>query len=144
MPCDTGRLRLFESIALALRDVDAPSWMRPPQTGALQLVLTNLAFYEAYFSNYIEGAKFVIEDAEAMVFDGAEPAGRPEDERDVRHTYALFSDLADIRRVPGSPEELIELLKSRHNRIMAHWLDNLPGDFTKRTNQAGGNQIRRA
>jgi len=137
MPYDTGRLRLFESLALALRDVDTPSWMRPPQTGALQPVLTNLAFYEAYFSNYIEGTKFVIEDAEAMVFEGAEPAGRPEDERDVRHTYALLSDLADIRRVPGSPEELIELLKSRHNRIMAHRPDNLPGDFKTRPNQAG-------
>ncbi|MGH7778483.1 MAG: Fic family protein [Candidatus Binataceae bacterium] len=137
MPYDTGRLRLFERLALALRDVDTPSWMRPPQTGALQPVLTNLAFYEAYFSNYIEGTKFVIEEAEAMVFDGVQPAGRPEDERDVRHTYALLSDLSDIRRVPGSPEELIELLKSRHNRIMAHRPENLPGDFKTRPNQAG-------
>lgn len=137
MPYDGGRLRLFEALALALRNVESPSWMKPPPIAQVQVVLANSAFYEAYFSNYIEGTKFDIDVAEAMVFDNVEPAARPEDQRDVRHTYAMLSDLREMRRVPSSPDELIDILKARHNLIMRHRPENLPGEFKRQPNRAG-------
>lgn len=136
-PYDPGRLRLFESLALALRVVDSPSWMIAPPLNRIQAVLTSSTFYEAYFSNYIEGTKFDVDVAEAMVFRNVEPEARPQDQRDVRHTYALLSDLEEMRRVPASPEELIEILKSRHKRIMSHRPENMPGEFKRQPNRAG-------
>ena len=136
-PYDSARLRLFESLAVALRVIDTPSWMIAPPLNQIQAVLTSSTFYEAYFSNYIEGTKFDVDVAEAMVFRNVEPEARPEDQRDVRHTYALLSDLEDMRRVPASPDELIEILKSRHKRIMAHRAENLPGEFKRQPNRAG-------
>jgi Fic/DOC family len=136
-PYDSGRLRLFESLAVALSVVDSPSWMTAPPLNRVQAVLANSTFYEAYFSNFIEGTKFDIDVAEGMVFRNMEPETRPQDQRDVRHTYALLSDLEEMRRVPASPEDLIEILKSRHKRIMSHRAENLPGEFKRLPNRAG-------
>jgi hypothetical protein len=41
------------------------------------------SFIEAYFSNYIEGTRFVVEEAKRIVFDGVMPAQRPQDGHDV-------------------------------------------------------------
>ena len=137
MPYDGGRLRLFEALTLALRNVESPSWMKPPPIAQVQAVLANSTFYEAYFSNYIEGTKFDVDVAEAMVFDNVEPATRPEDQRDVRHTYAMLSDLREMRRMPSGPDELIDILKARHNLIMGHRPQSLPGEFKRQPNRAG-------
>ena len=43
----------------------------------------NKAFFESYFSNYIEGTTFGIEEAEEIVFDKKIPDQRPKDAHDV-------------------------------------------------------------
>ena len=60
----------------------------------------NQAFFEAYFSNFIEGTEFAVDEASAIVFDGVIPANRPADAHDVLGTFRLVSD-ADRDEAPA-------------------------------------------
>ncbi len=98
---------------------------------------TNKAFFEAYFSNYIEGTTFEIEEAEEIVFDHKIPARRPKDAHDILGTYAIVSDPNEIRKVPESVEHLGELLKHRHQILMRERPEVAPGQFKEKPNRAG-------
>lgn len=97
-----------------------------------------LAFIEAYFSNFIEGTEFTLEEAEDIVFAGAIPASRPTDAHDILGTYRLVSDPVESRRVPASAADLIELLTSQHAALLSERPEARPGVFKDRANQAGG------
>ncbi|MDC0669401.1 Fic family protein [Nannocystis radixulma] len=96
-----------------------------------------LAFFEAYFSNYIEGTKFAVDEAADIVFRGVIPPRRPEDAHDVLGTWRLVSDPVEMARTPASPAELIASLKRRHAIVMQSRSDKDPGHFKTRSNQAG-------
>lgn len=53
--------------------------------------LDNLYFYEAYFSNYIEGTKFEVEEAKDIVFNNKIPQNRPNDAHDILGTFKVVS-----------------------------------------------------
>jgi hypothetical protein len=97
----------------------------------------NKAFFEAYFSNYIEGTTFDVAEAEGIVFDKKIPANRPGDAHDVLGTFDVVSDPAEMRRTPGTFEELVELLTSRHARMLARRPEAVPGGFKTDVNRAG-------
>jgi hypothetical protein len=97
----------------------------------------NQAFFEAYFSNYIEGTTFEIEEAEAIVFDGKVPSERPKDAHDVLGTYEILSDREEARRVPADARDLEPLLKHRHHVLMKNRPEALPGEFKRKPNRAG-------
>lgn len=96
-----------------------------------------LCFYEAYFSNYIEGTKFPVEDAMEIVFENKIPEDRPADAHDIAGTYEIVSNLDEMKKTPRNFEELLEILKHRHKIIMMGRPNKHPGEFKKRTNQAG-------
>ncbi len=97
----------------------------------------NKAFFESYFSNYIEGTTFDIEVAEHIVFDNNIPAERPQDAHDVLATFQIVSDRNEMTQVPGSVSELSALLVHRHGIIMDKRHDKSPGVFKKAVNRAG-------
>jgi fido (protein-threonine AMPylation protein) len=133
-PFDPNRIGLFESLFAALRDtipVDRPAPSRSGDANA------NLAFFEAYFSNFIEGTEFTVEEAVEIVFDGVIPQERPEDAHDVLGTFRAVSDLPALMKLPASFEEFDALLRSRHAQIMEARPDKSPGQFKTRGNQAG-------
>jgi hypothetical protein len=98
---------------------------------------TNKAFFEAYFSNYIEGTTFEIEEAEAIVFDKKIPASRPKDAHDILGTYALVSDPNEMTCLPRSASELVTILERRHRILMERRPEADPGRFKKVRNRAG-------
>jgi hypothetical protein len=97
-----------------------------------------LPFFEAYFSNFIEGTEFGVEEARAIAIDGIVPQNRPKDAHDVAASYRLAVDPDDARRVPGSADELIDSLRQRHASLMAARPEKNPGAFKDRPNYAGG------
>lgn len=97
----------------------------------------NKAFFEAYFSNYIEGTTFEVDEAEAIVFDKKIPAARPADAHDILGTFEIVSDAVEMRRTPRTFDELIELLRARHAKLMANRPDVAPGEFKTVPNRAG-------
>lgn len=97
----------------------------------------NLAFFEAYFSNFIEGTEFSVEEAAEIVFDGVIPAERPEDAHDILGTFRIVSDQQAMKTLPTSFISFIDLLRARHAAVMEARPDKGPGEFKLKGNQAG-------
>lgn len=76
---------MFETLLAHLNSEVSPA--RPAQAGASAFTTTR--FFDAYFSNYIEGTEFEVDEARAIVFDHVIPRGRPDDARDIIGTYAV-------------------------------------------------------
>jgi Fic family protein len=138
VPYDTQRLQVFRRLAAALAEL-APSPLPLLPADAPRRLL--LPFYEAYFSNYIEGTEFSLDEAAQIVFGGQLPAGRPADAHDVLGTYRITSSQDDMRRIPGSGTDLLELLRSRHAVLMAGRPEIEPGAFKRVVNRAGSTQF---
>ena len=117
-PFDSERIRLFSRLHARLA---AESFVELPRPPGLEFDLR--AFWESYFSNFIEGTKFTVDEARVIVYDQdptkAIEQKRPEDAHDVRETYRLIVDPNLSPEVPRDPAHLIELLKRRHARMMA-------------------------
>lgn len=129
---DEQRLPLFDALLAALNahtPVRRPE--RPGHTGA------PFAFFEAYFSNFIEGTEFLVSEAEDIVFRGAVPPDRPADAHDVLGTYEVVSDPAARTRVPSDLESLEEILRSTHARMLAARPEASPGAYKTVANRAG-------
>ena len=77
LPYDTERLARFE---LLRAELGAQTFAQRPAPEDPQRLF---AFFEAYFSNWIEGTIFEVEEAEEIVFDRRVPAQRPADAHDV-------------------------------------------------------------
>ena len=133
-PFDPDRLALFEELFSALRDFVPKDRSTRGRTAN---ETTNLAFYEAYFSNFIEGTEFSVDEAKEIVFDGVIPQERPEDAHDVLGTFRIVSDVGEMRRIARNGDQFIEFLKARHVRMMEGRPDKMPGEFKKKGNQAG-------
>lgn len=135
-PYDPDRDALFRNLQARLA---AESFRELPAPPAREF--DNRAFWEAYFSNFIEGTKFTVEEAQAIVYNGTAAQDlqfkRPEDAHDVRETYRLIADPKISAEVPASPAVLIELLRRRHARMMASRPSVEPGVFKKRNNEVG-------
>ena len=133
-PYDPVRLALFQSLHAALRD--HPPLARIPPARSPEGDAT-LAFFDAYFSNFIEGTEFAVEEAVDIVFRGVIPNERSEDAHDVLGTWRLVSDDRDMQSVPADADTLEALLKARHAAIMESRPDKLPGIFKQTENRAG-------
>jgi hypothetical protein len=133
-PYDPDRLVLFQALHTALRA--HPPLARLAAARNAEATAT-LAFFEAYFSNFIEGTEFAVEEAADIVFRGVIPNERPEDAHDVLGTWRIVSDAEEMRRTPQDGAMLIRLLKARHEAIMESRSDKRPGEFKLAENRAG-------
>ena len=115
-PFDTA---CFERLQLLFGELQQRALTTAPETRTTAAHLRHKAFFEAYFSNYIEGTRFEIEEAEAIVFDRQIPAARPKDAHDIVGTFAVVSDPVEMRRTPSSSDELVELLRARHLAMLS-------------------------
>lgn len=99
----------------------------------------NISFFEAYFSNYIEGTEFTMEEAEEIVFQGILDHDRPKDSHDILGTYDMASDRQEMLHTPSSANDLISLIQRRHEQMMKARPEENPGRLkTKtKTNRAG-------
>lgn len=97
----------------------------------------NKAFFDAYFSNYIEGTTFEIEEAEQIIFDHKIPADRPQDAHDILGTFNITSDPNEMKITPHSFSELETLLKERHYNLMQNRPEIRPGQYKDKPNRAG-------
>ena len=133
-PYDPSRLELFHALHAALRN-------HPPVT-RLEACLSaseqrTLAFYDAYFSNFIEGIEFAVEEAADIVFNGEVPIGRAADALDVLGTWRIVSDASAMQQAPMGAKQFVETLKHRHAIVMAGRPEMRPGAFKLVANRAG-------
>ena len=95
----------------------------------LKMQLSEISFFESYFSNYIEGTEFEIEDARTIIETGQPLPARNADSHDVFRNFSISCSRREMRRMPSTSEELIELLQDRHRILMAARPDRNPGMF---------------
>jgi len=133
-PYDQHRIDMLRNVVTFLAD-QAPQ--AHPLTGQPDR-WSWLPFFEAYFSNFIEGTEFGPEEARRIAIEGVVPADRPKDAHEVTATYRLACDPQDCARVPKSPPELIGLLRQRHSVLMCARPEKHPGELKEVNNFAGG------
>jgi hypothetical protein len=129
---DEHRLPLFDELMGALHaytPIDRPE--RAAHMGA------PFAFFEAYFSNFIEGTEFLVEEARDIIFAGAVPVDRPQDAHDILGTYDLVADVAARMRTPNDVGTLESIIRSDHARVLAARSEMAPGEYKTRANRAG-------
>lgn len=133
-PYDPHRIELFAVLTAYLQQQDFSVCPRNTVSDSSRI---NEAFFEAYFSNYIEGTEFAIEEAEKIIFDHKIFPNRPEDSLDILSTFQIISENKSVLEVPQSETHLLKLLLQRHGRLMEARKDKLPGQFKNIVNRAG-------
>lgn len=134
LPYDQDRIHRFNRLVAGLRE-SAPQ-NRPVQDPR-DPRYEYLPFFEAYFSNFIEGTEFVLDEAIAVVYEGRRIPGRSDDSHDLLGTYKIVSNLDSMSTLAQTPDEFLDLLRSRHMTIMGGRPDMRPGLFKEAVNRAG-------
>jgi len=132
-PFDQHRIELFDALASYLHQCELPIRAYVYNKANWR----NLAFYESYFSNYIEGTEFEISEAEQIVFEKTIIQNRHQDSHDVLSVFDVVHDYTEMSAVPDSADELLQLLKQRHALIMHARPDKRPGELKLKPNKAG-------
>lgn len=133
-PYDHSATEKFDALAAALRE-------SPPHVHTARLSDRHLPFYEAYFSNYIEGTEFTLDEAAGIVYEDRVPVGRAEDAHDIVGTFKVVNDRDEMLRTPSSASELVDMLCARHAIVMAGRPDKRPGHLKDLANQAGATRF---
>ncbi|TVQ03341.1 MAG: cell filamentation protein Fic [Balneolaceae bacterium] len=137
-PYDPDRAELFLKL---FKDLKLLAPGSRSVTRVSQEERTNLSFFEAYFSNFIEGTEFEVSEAADIVFRNAIPSERPDDAHDVLGTFRIVSNYHEMNQVPADFDDFIAKLKYRHAEIMAARKEKNPGQFKTRINVAGSTQF---
>lgn len=134
MPYDASRIALFEKLFIELQTQE---FKNRPDKNSSEKAFQNFAFFESYFSNYIEGTVFEIQQAKQIIETEQPIPTRTEDSHDVLGTYQLVADQQLMSTTPKSPDELLSILKSRHAILLKARAEKKPGFFKDKNNRAG-------
>lgn len=131
---DRERIRLFQLLCNALLEHEVEGLYVGEQSPDFR---QNLAFFESYFSNFIEGTEFLIDEAKEIVYENKIIPNRADDSHDILGTFKVVSDITGMQQTPDTKEDFIEKLKRLHAIILASRIDKLPGEFKQNPNRAG-------
>lgn len=133
-PYDPGRYELFGTLFAALQQMEFKPY---PDKNITEQAYRNFAFFESYFSNYIEGTEFELEDAQRIIETNQPIEARNDDSHDVLGTFYIVSNKREMSVIPNSAEELIHILRSRHRILLSARQNKMPGMFKLQNNRAG-------
>ncbi len=133
-PYDPNRLELFSILFSRLQNSPLPLLIEAQHSDEERRLF---AFFEAYFSNYIEGTVFELDEAREIVFDQIIPPQRPTDAHDVLGTFKVISNSMEMNRPSKDYISYQGLLQSRHLTVMGMRHDKSPGQFKLKSNRAG-------
>lgn len=136
-PFDPARINLFESLYEALAGKVFPEYKAPVSSNNYKTV----AFFEGYFSNYIEGTEFTVEEAKEIIRTATPLPARNEDSHDILGTYRIVSDKKEMALCPGKADEFLDLLRNRHAVLLHSRTLKKPGGFKDRNNRAGNTEF---
>jgi len=138
-PYDANRVELFEILFDKLKDYYFPE-RTDKNTSEDSFRL--FSFFEAYFSNYIEGTKFLVEDAKKIVDTGIAIPKRIKDSHDILGTFNIVSNSYEMSTTPSNADDLIQLLKHRHLTMMSARAEEVnAGEFKNQNNRAGSTEF---
>ncbi len=133
-PYDPARLELFETLFRDLKQLEIPY---REEKNTTPTSFRNFAFFESYFSNYIEGTVFEIDEAKQIIQTNKPLPARNDDSHDVLGTYQIVSNKKEMEITPSTPEEFLKIMAFRHSVLMSARIDKNPGLFKDKNNFAG-------
>ena len=133
-PYDQSRIDLFEILFIELKQREFKNAIDRNTTNT---AFQNFAFFESYFSNYIEGTRFEVIEAKNIIETDTPMFNRDEDSHDILGTYKLVSNKIEMNSTPTSPEEFINILQYRHRLLLEARKSKMPGVFKDKNNRAG-------
>ena len=133
-PFDPSRVELFEILFDAIKD---RYFVIRNNRNTDEESFRLFSFFESYFSNYIEGTEFDIEEAKAIVESGIPIPRRDEDSHDILGTFRILSNRNEMMKTPVSPKELFEIMRHRHSILLEGRPHMNPGIFKEKNNHAG-------
>ncbi len=134
LPYDRNRIELFEILSNYLHN---KTFKERPEKNLSLNSFRNFAFFEAYFSNYIEGTVFEVSEAKNIVDTGVPLPSRDDDSHDILGTYQIVSDRNEMKKIPSGADEFLDLLQSRHKTLLSARVSKSPGQFKEKNNRAG-------
>lgn len=126
VPYDSNRMQLFEHLFTELQQRE---FVILPDKNIAPESFGNFAFFESYFSNYIEGTVFSIDEAKSIIETQTALPTRNEDSHDVLGTFQLVSNIQEMSTVPTSAQHLLEILRYRHQVLLSARPSKKTGDF---------------
>lgn len=134
MPLDSARMERFEILASRLR---TESYPRRAAIAVKEPARSHFAFLESYFSNYVEGTEFGIEEAAGIALKGQIVENRPKDSHDVLGVFMLALHSPWRETVPPLGSDFPAELAARHAVMMEKRPEAAPGRFKLEPNRAG-------
>jgi Fic family protein len=134
IPFDPLRMKMFEVL---FRHLKKHEFKNRPDRNISDKSFRNFAFFESYFSNYIEGTVFEVDDAKKIIEENKPLPARDADSHDVLGTYQIVSNRKEMSVTPASPDELLNILLYRHKILLSSRTDKKPGLFKDKNNFAG-------
>jgi hypothetical protein len=129
---------LLEKLAAELR---AAPLRQPAEVTLTSQARTHFAFLESYFSNFIEGTEFDVQEARGFVLDGKPIEERPKDSHDIIGVFRQALNPARVNQTLSSGEPVLAQLRARHADQMAERPEVSPGEFKVKTNRAGNTEF---
>ena len=137
-PFDPARIPIFEKLYAALA---GNYYLQYPDKNTSTKAYQNFAFFESYFSNYIEGTEFTVDEAKEIILTQTPMPSRNEDSHDVLGTYTIVSNKMEMSICPKTAEEMIHLLLRRHEILLSARTDKRPGQFKEKNTRAGNTEF---
>ena len=137
-PYDSGRIELFTQLYEHLLRNEFRHYI---DINTSEPAYKNFAFFESYFSNYIEGTEFEVEEAKQIVDTGVAMPTRDEDSHDVLGTFYITSNRKEMSILPKDPDDLIAILQRRHSILLSARPSKTPGLFKEKNNKAGNSHF---
>ncbi len=136
-PFDPDRIRLFENLYNELAGKIYKEHKAPVSEQAYKA----FAFFEGYFSNYIEGTEFTVDEAKEIVQTETPLPSRDEDSHDILGTYRIVSDRKEMSVCPSNADEFLDLMRARHAVLLQARKSKKPGEFKDQNNRAGNTEF---
>ena len=134
-PIDRERIERFEILASRLRTDPLP---RRAAIATGEPARSNFASVESYFSNFVEGTEFAIEEAIDITLKGRVFDNRPKDTHDVFGVFTLALKSPWRETVPPFGDDFPKELAARHAIMMEKRPEATPGAFKLEPNRVGG------
>jgi len=133
-PYDPDRVELFDVLFAALHQAEFEHLPEPARTAR---AVESFAFFEAYFSNYIEGTTFTVNEAEDIVFRGRIVERRSADSHDILGTFRAVTTAPWRASPPSDAEGFLAWVKGINALVMQSRADKEPGEWKREANRAG-------
>jgi Fic family protein len=133
-PYDPGRMKLFEEL---FRELQKREFKNRPDRNTTAKSFRNFAFFESYFSNYIEGTVFEVDEVKQIIETNKPLAARNEDSHDILGTYHIVSNRKEMSTTPNTSDDFLTMVLYRHKILLSARENKNPGQFKDKNNFAG-------